>query len=258
MSAFLANLVPALGWALLNFVWQGLLVGLVVLPLLGLLRNARPQARYALLLLALLACIALPGFAVLRGLTQADATTIAADAGFIAPQWLDDAGSAPGQAWQAQWQAYLPWIVAAWSLGASLLALRFALGFSWVARTRKQARPPGFEWQARLERISAAIGLSSPPSLLIAEELDSPAAAGWWRPVVLLPAALLANMPADLLEALLAHELAHVKRHDYLVNLLQGAVEVLLFYHPVVWWLSRQARIEREQIADDLASRAIG
>ena len=258
MNVAIANLVPVLGWALLDFLWQGLLIGLLVLPLLGVLRHARPQARYALLMLALFACLCLPALAVLRGLAQGNTLTIASDSGFIAPQWLDDAGSAPTQAWQAQWQAYLPWIVAAWSLGASLLALRFALGFRWISRTRNLGRPPGFEWQARLERLSAAIGLSAPPALLIVQDLDSPAAAGWWRPVVLLPAALIANMPADLLEALLAHELAHVKRQDYLLNLLQGAVEVLLFYHPVVWWLSRQARIEREQIADDLATRATG
>jgi predicted nucleic acid-binding Zn-ribbon protein len=76
--------------------------------------------------------------------------------------------------------------------------------------------------------------------------------------MVLVPAMLVTRMPPDLLEALLAHELAHIKRHDYLVNLLQSAIEALLFYHPVVWWLSRQIRIEREQIADDLAAVAIG
>ena len=76
--------------------------------------------------------------------------------------------------------------------------------------------------------------------------------------MVLLPTALLARMPVALVEALLAHELAHVRRHDYLVNLLQGAVEAMLFHHPVTWWLSHRIRIEREQIADQLAAEAIG
>ena len=78
------------------------------------------------------------------------------------------------------------------------------------------------------------------------------------RPVVLVPAALLTRLSPDLLEALLAHELAHVRRHDYLVNLLQGAVEALLFYHPVVWWLSHRARAERELVADDMAAASLG
>jgi bla regulator protein BlaR1 len=76
--------------------------------------------------------------------------------------------------------------------------------------------------------------------------------------VVLVPAALVPGMPPHLLEALLAHELGHIKRHDYLVNLLQNLVETLLFYHPAVWWLSRRIRAEREQIADDFAARHLG
>ncbi len=87
---------------------------------------------------------------------------------------------------------------------------------------------------------------------------DSPLSVGWWKPMVLLPVAIVAHMPAPLLEALIAHELAHIRRHDYLVNLLQGVVEALLFYHPVVWWLSHRIRVERELVADDLAARQLG
>ena len=81
---------------------------------------------------------------------------------------------------------------------------------------------------------------------------------GWWRPVIFVPAGLLTGMPSDYLEALQAHELAHVQRFDYVVNLIQSAIEMLLFYHPAVWWISRQIRIEREQIADDLAASGLG
>jgi D-alanyl-D-alanine endopeptidase (penicillin-binding protein 7) len=92
----------------------------------------------------------------------------------------------------------------------------------------------------------------------VVDGLASPITAGWWRPVVLVPASLLAGMPPHLLEALLAHELGHVRRHDYLVNLVQNVIESLLFYHPAVWWLSRRIRAEREQIADDFAARHLG
>jgi hypothetical protein len=88
----------------------------------------------------------------------------------------------------------------------------------------------------------------------VVESLSSPVSAGWWRPVVLLPAGLLTRMPTDLVEALLAHELAHIRRHDYLINLLQHLAEALLFYHPVTWWLSRRIRDEREHIADRIAA----
>jgi D-alanyl-D-alanine endopeptidase (penicillin-binding protein 7) len=94
--------------------------------------------------------------------------------------------------------------------------------------------------------------------LRIVDSLASPITAGFWRPVVLVPAALVTGMPPALLEALLAHELGHVRRHDYLVNLVQNVIEALLFYHPAVWWISHRIRLEREQIADDFAARGLG
>ena len=109
-------------------------------------------------------------------------------------------------------------------------------------------------WQARLDALAANFELRRGVALRLVDSIKSPASAGWWRPVVLLPAALLTRLPTDLIEALLAHELAHIRRHDYLVNLLQNAIEALLFYHPVVWWLSQRIRVEREQIADQLAT----
>jgi DNA repair exonuclease SbcCD ATPase subunit len=109
-------------------------------------------------------------------------------------------------------------------------------------------------WQRRVDVLAGHFGLRRAVVLRVVDDLDAPVTAGWWRPVVLLPAALLLHMPTDLVEALLAHELAHIRRHDYLVNLLQKAVEAMLFYHPVTWWLSRRIRLEREQVADRLAA----
>ena len=85
-----------------------------------------------------------------------------------------------------------------------------------------------------------------------------PTVIGWLKPVVLLPASALAGLTPRQLEAILAHELAHIRRHDYLVNLLQTLVETLLFYHPAVWWLSRRIRVERENCCDDLAVSLCG
>ena len=144
-----------------------------------------------------------------------------------------------------------------WAAGAGVLSLRMALGLAWIHRLRHT--PQGLQRTRRGRRVSmhsrcasaCAARLRCAWSMRSSRRLS----AGWWRPVVLLPAALLSRMPADLIEALLAHELAHIRRHDYLVNLLQSAVEALLFYHPVMWWLSRQIRIEREQIADQLAAQ---
>jgi len=270
MSAMLPSFVSTLGWALIHFLWQGTLVGMAVAIALMLLRNARPQARYAVGCAALALCLALPIFGIWRGLraetsiadvsvTAALATNAATAAAAVDPVFVATSAS-----WQSILQGQLPWIVALWSIGAGLLALRMAMGMMWVGRVgRSRSGASNAHWQAQLDRLAAAFGMHREIRLRVVAGsnglgIDSPVAARWWRPMVLVPAALIARMPSDLLEALLAHELAHIKRHDYLINLIQSAIEALLFYHPVVWWLSKQIRIEREQIADDLAAQALG
>ena len=256
-----AIFVTTLGWALLHFLWQGALIGLAAAALLAALRNARPQARYAVACAALALCLLLPARELWLGLASTPnpvSTQIDGElARGAAPSLRFDAMPLAG--WRSLLQARMPWIVALWSFGVVLLWLRMLLGLSWV-RGLQQLPITAVNplWQARIDLLALRLGLRRKVSLRIVERLDSPVAAGLWRPVVFVPAALLLRLPPELLEALLAHELAHVRRHDYLVNLLQCAVEALLFYHPVVWWLSRRIRIEREQVADDLAASVLG
>lgn len=260
MTVLTPSFVSTLGWALVHFLWQGLAVGMAAALALMLLRNARPQTRYAVACVALALCVMLPVLGIVRGL-NADAAIVVPSVSTVVPAAEPVASMTivPLSSWRSTLQIRLPWIVALWSLGAGLLALRMALGMAWVDRVRRtHAGAIDAKWQARLDRLAATFGLDRNVSLRVVDDLDSPVAAGWWRPMVLVPAALIARMPPELLEALLAHELAHIKRHDYLVNLIQSAVEALLFYHPVVWWLSKQMRVERERIADDLAAQAIG
>ena len=140
-----------------------------------------------------------------------------------------------------QLDALLPWIVASWAAGASVLSLRVSLGLMWIHRLRQSACSPiQATWQLRLDALAVHFDLRRRVALRLVDNLDSPVSAGWWRPIVLLPTALITRMPTYLIEALLAHELAHIRRHDYLINLLQNAVEAVLFYHPVIWWLSNR------------------
>ncbi len=267
MNAALAAFVPSLGWALLDFVWQGLLVGWCAALLLALLGKARPQLRYAVACGALLLCAALP----IAGTAHRMLAEQGAPASTLPLALADVVTAAPSSpaalalpadrlaGWQSDLQERLPLVILAWSVGAGLLALRMLLGLLWVrrlSRPGRYARDPA--WQARLDRLSHAMGIARRVTLGVVDELRSPVTAGWWRPVVLVPSSLLTGMPPDLLEALLAHELAHVRRLDYLVNLIQSAIEILLFYHPTVWWLSNRIRVEREQIADDLAASTLG
>jgi D-alanyl-D-alanine endopeptidase (penicillin-binding protein 7) len=222
----------AWGWALLNFVWEGALVGLAAALLLALLRGAPARWRYAVCAAGLALCLALP---VVQCLDLSPA-----DAEFV--------GELPPLAEQ------MPALVTAWALGAALMLARLALGLAWVARARRRSTPAPGEWQARLDALARRLGLRRTVALRLLPELDGPIALGLFKPCVLLPASLLTRLPTELLEALLAHELAHVRRWDYLANLLQGAVEALLFFHPVVWWLSARLRTERELVADDISA----
>ena len=260
MTELIATLIPALGWALLHFLWQGALVGLVAGVALGVLRDSRPQARYATIGMALLTCVLLPMWQVLQsmGVTSEPVTmsVVSTATRAIAPLPANALSLSP---WPTGFDAALPWIVACWAAGAGILSLRMAFGLAWVNRLcRAEYARADADWQERLQRLATMIGIRREVRLRICADSDGPFSAGLWRPVVLVPAALLAGMPADLLEALMAHELAHIRRHDYLINLLQGVVEAVLFYHPVVWWLSRRMRVEREQIADDVAAQALG
>ena len=261
MNATFAMLVPSLGWALIDFFWQGALVGLAALLAMMLLRNARPQARYAVGCAALALCLALPVAGTLRswnGDVTVDASPAARFVQFTSASDAHGVIAAPVSGWHSAVQVDLPWIVALWSIGAALLAARMAMGMMWVSRAGRVQGEAHPRWQRRLDHLAERIGVGCKVRLRLVADLASPVAAGCWKPIVLVPAALVARMPLDLVEALLAHELAHIRRHDYLVNLLQSAIEALLFYHPVVWWLSKQIRIEREQVADDIAARALG
>ena len=252
MNDALTFWTPLLGRALVHSLWQDLLVGALAAVALHALRGARPQARYLVACLALLACLVAPVATVLRlaGPTAAPGAFVVIDAEtFATPRGMPGFGI----------DALLPWIVVAWAAGVLVFGLRMLMGIAWVDLLRRGAdRSPDGDWQARLDVLATRIGLRVSIPLHFVDGLDTPVTTGWWRPVVLMPAALAARMPVSLLEALLAHELAHIRRHDYLVNLLQGAVEALLFYHPVTWWLSRRIRAERELVADGIAIDALG
>ncbi|XYJ12412.1 M56 family metallopeptidase [Telluria sp. B2] len=247
--------VSQLGWVLVDFLWQGALIGCATAVLLTALRNARAESRYLVACSALLLCLLWPATAlVLRLSNGGDAAGAPA---LPLGQWLASRGEAHAAGWTALLQDSLSWIVGAWAFCVAALALRMALGLLWV-RQAARAQATHTQWQARLTSMARGFGIARQVRLRVVEGLASPVTAGWLKPVVLVPAVLVTGMPAQLLEALLAHELAHVRRCDYLVNLAQGAIESLLFYHPAVWWISHRIRVEREHIADDLAARSLG
>ena len=259
----------------LHFLWQGTLVAGIAAIGLGLLRRRGPEVRYAWAVSMMALLVLLPA---ITGVLAARSGATPADTAAAVPAVLVETAAVSGPAGAAVEprdpisssdarivhrpplaERAAPWIVSLWLLGAAAL-LAWNLG-GWLHLRRRLLRhgcPVDGEWQTALRRIAARLGIRRPVRLVRSDRATVPLVAGWLRPVVVLPASLLTGLPAADLEALLAHELAHVRRHDYLVNLLQIAAESALFFHPAVWWLSTRIRQERELCCDDLAAAAAG
>ncbi len=151
----------------------------------------------------------------------------------------------------------LPAIVGLWIAGAGVLSLRLLGGWILSRRwVRRDTRPLVGHWIDRLDRLKERMGIRRIVIFLESSRVEVPMVVGWLRPAILVPVAALSGLTAPELEAILAHELAHIRRHDYFVNVIQCVVETLVFYHPATWWISRVIRHERELCCDDIAVAA--
>src|SRR5437867_3449318 len=280
----------ALGWALVHSLWQCALAAVALALLLAIVPARSARIRYALATATLVLTLALPLTTAVRvgeaspatpgnGLaTSAVASRPASDA-TPAAQAASPEGAMVAQETPRGYapttpaiaalrlasrsrtalEPVLPWIVALWLAGVLVLSARLAWG--WIATRRLGAmgtRPAPVACVEALERLAARLRVSRPVRVLESAVLQVPAVLGWVRPVILVPASALTGLTPLQLDALLAHELAHVRRYDYLVNLIQSVIETLLFYHPAVWWISWRVRQEREHCCDDLAVAACG
>ncbi len=242
-------------WALVHFVWQGATIALAAGLAAAVLREAAPRARYAVFCIALLSMALAPliTFAALRGERPVtapptgEASVVSSPPAAVAP----DASPTP--------YGWLPWIVRGWLAGVAVLSLHSLGGWILAQRLKRSSTTPAPEAIRRAAaRLRARLRMTRAVGILASAAADVPLAIGWLRPVVLLPVTALTSLTPDQIEMVLAHELAHIRRHDYLVNLVQTAVENALFYHPAVWWLSGRIRAEREHCCDDLAVEACG
>jgi beta-lactamase regulating signal transducer with metallopeptidase domain len=248
--------VQALAWTLVHFLWQGAAFGIVALVLM---RSARlPRTRYAIGVGALAAMLIAPVVTLLIQLSVsivADAevslaSALASTAGVTLPSVTTDASGALASGVP---DVLFAVIVGVWLTGVAAFSLRLAGGWLIARRVASQAvRPAAAEIQRLAVAVGERLGVRRAVTVLESSLVAVPVMVGWLKPVIVLPAAALAGLTPDQLESLLAHELAHVRRHDFLVNLLQAVVEALLFYHPAVWWVSRRVRMERERCCDDV------
>ncbi len=240
----------ALGWTLFHFLWEGIVIAAALAVVLLFVKTAR--LRYAAACLALMAMLC-GCFATFVRVLPGEARTHAPAARLLPPP-SGDAGrdaARTGSHWRTE--DVLPWAAPVWLAGVLLLHLRTIARWMAVRRLcRSGVCLAPAPWRERLARLEAGVRLSIPVTLLESCRIDVPLVVGYLRPVILIPLGMLAGMPAAHVEAILLHELAHIRRRDYLVNLAQAVAENLLFYHPAVWWISGVIRTEREHCCDDL------
>lgn len=261
-------LAQAIGWALFHSVWQLLVVAALLWGTLVLLRNATALTRYWVSVAALACGALLPALTAVGVLAQVgEATT--SGAGFAALPWVgwlpaaSASGSAAGElaagaAWAARIGAVLPALTLAWLAAVTLLSTRLLLGWKSVQRLRSQrTRRLPSQLTRRFYRVARGLGVRG-VRFLESRAVEVPMVVGWLSPVVLIPAAALLRLAPHELESVVAHELAHVQRRDYLVNLVQTVLETVFFFHPAVWWISSRIREERECCCDDLAVSTCG
>jgi beta-lactamase regulating signal transducer with metallopeptidase domain len=243
ISWILPVLVQPLGWTLLHFVWQGALIALAAAVLMAL--NTRPAVRYAIGVSGLAAMLAAP---VVTFAIVSRAPALA----FFPPTRVAQGVITPPPHFLAT--PYLSWLVAAWLCGVMLLAARALGGVLLVNRQfRHPFDAPGEPLRKMCLDLQQYLGVARKVQYRLCPWLETPAVMGWLRPVLFLPAAALTRLSPDQFKAVVAHELAHIRRHDAWANLFQVVIETLLFYHPAVWWLSRRVRAERELCCDAVA-----
>ena len=254
-------LVHALGWTLLHFCWQGAMVAGLLWCVLALLGGRSSQARYGAACFALLLLVAMPliTFAHIASAEYAmraeiSGLSIPIDPGMI----LQVSAGESAEPWAARLAIALdhsvPWLLAAWFAGVIFFVARLNFGLL-VARRLKSTgtEPPPDELLLTFDALRGRLGIRRAVSLLHSARVQVPTVIGWLRPVVLIPASCLTGLSMEQIEAIFCHELAHVRRHDYLVSVFQSVAEALLFYHPAVWWVSKQVRRERECCCDEVA-----
>ena len=272
-----------LGWTLLHFVWQGLALSLVAWTLFILTKNRSPNVRYLIGLAVLSLMVACPIFTFTAiGPKQKTERYALVDSGTPSAELktqetgeISDQLNSPNI--QSHFSAdkemspefseariatisnqvsvyryasqFVPFAVVAWLIGVAILSLRLLCGWLGILRLRNRVTTTP-DWIVNVAAKTAKSMSIDIPLIRLSNQFTEAIAVGFFKPMILLPMSWLTELPPDMIEAIVAHEMAHIRRGDLWVNLAQRIVETLLFYHPAVWWLSNRIRVERELCCD--------
>ncbi|GGX70635.1 hypothetical protein GCM10011309_20960 [Litorimonas cladophorae] len=271
MGPEFTHILDSLGWAVLHSIWQVGIAFLAVVIWRFALRGHSPALRHAGQLTALIGCLIafLWTFAAYLGQTPLNFGVMTADGGatlsavagsetqgrFTSLITPFDPAALIGRA-DVNFSRVTPILACLWALGFAIMSLRYAFAFGQVQQLRiLGVSAPSPQWQDRFTLLLRQSGISENVKLLVSSNISGPMTLGMLKPIVLVPIGFLSGLPSDQVEAVLLHELAHIRRYDYALNLIQTAVKTVLFFHPAIHIIAKWADRDREQACDDLAVR---
>ena len=240
----------ALGWTLIHSLWEGIIIAAALAALLVSVRS--PRIRYVAGCVALLAMLASFAITLIHFLPERGSGAGTLIKMTLAP-WSPLPDMSGSNSRFPGFGTLIPWLAPVWIVGVCISYLRYAAAWVSLYRMRRRSvwNAPD-SWQRFVTRLAVELKVSRPVELLESLLADTPVVLGHFRPVVLVPLGFLAGLSPEHVEVILLHELAHIRRSDYFMNVCQRLIEGLLFYHPAVWWISQVIRAEREDCCDDM------
>ncbi len=258
------ELIYALGWTVVHSLWQGCIIAILMAFAMHTLKDKTAKVRYELATFSLFLVFA---FSLCTFIWYyIEAGQMVAYESFISNQVIigDDAGGVSTlhgitQVCMDYFNTHLPTIVLIWLLGVVFFVLRLFGGLAYVQRLKYQESTllPA-KWQLKVQAISKRIPTKKTVQIFESAKAKVPMVIGYFKPFILLPIGTINQLEEKEIEAIIAHELAHVFRNDFLMNIILSFIEVLFYYHPAVWWISGNIRLERENCCDDIAIKVCG
>ncbi len=257
------QIIHAVNWTLIHSLWQGMILSVVAGSVVFFTKKSSPSIRYNLLTATLFIFILTVGATFSIQIVKANEVEnavqtipsyqIITSESSIQPSAVENKLAAIGKAVRF-FNANANWIVLTWLSIMVLQFIRLTAGLYGVHQLkRKQILPAGEYWNNRIVELSKQLQINKRVQLLQSGIARMPAVIGYFKPIILFPAGMLASLPPNEVEAILIHELAHIHRKDFLVNVLQHIIEIVFFFNPAVWWVSALIKSERENCCDDIA-----
>jgi beta-lactamase regulating signal transducer with metallopeptidase domain/beta-lactamase class D len=270
-------LVQQIGWSLIHSVWQDALIALGLMAILKLLSHAKPQSRYFIACVALAAMIILPAVTtyVLHTRQTASLDIVVDDDSAVAVSvdsrlqniraignerivgtqkidWINQTITEAGNT-SERVEKFLPWLILSWMVGVVIYAIKLGGSLFCAANLRRlTVTPSNPKLEDMVNELTSRLSIKRKIKICESSLINVPMTTGWLYPLILIPPSSLLGLTPFQLQMIIAHELIHIKRFDFLINFLQSVVEILLFFHPAAIWTSKKIREEREYVCDDL------